>query len=231
MEIKQIVSVFLLTLSLVDGNADTNQKIKGNCNTEVNANGKVTVNINCADSKNSTNKFVEEWTFVDRYLVKGGLVKDPIVGLIWMRCSIGQNWNGSTCTGKATKLTWEQAMNIPKHFDYARFSDWRVPTREELKALVYCSNDSQEYYVISFFVISSACTGSYIRPTITQSAFPNTPTIEFWSSSYYSTFSFLNTKYSDSSWNVNFKNGSEVKGWHFFLRSDIAAIRLVRRGQ
>jgi hypothetical protein len=28
-----------------------------------------------------------------------GTVTDPTTGLTWMRCSMGQTWNGTTCTG------------------------------------------------------------------------------------------------------------------------------------
>lgn len=121
----------------------------------------------------------DEWQMEDRYLVKGGLVKDPTTGLMWMRCSFGQTWNGSTCQGKAAQLTWEQAGNIPNHFDYSGYSDWRIPTLDELKTLVYCSSGLSELTENG----TSRCTGDYTNPTIVQGAFPETPSSGFWSSS------------------------------------------------
>jgi hypothetical protein len=179
MKIKQIAGYFLLSLSLVEGRADTNQTIKGNCNTEVNANGKVTVNINCADSKTSIYKPVEQWTFIKHYQVKGSLVKDMKTGLMWMRCNIGQNWNGSTCTEEAVELSWKQAMNLPQNFDYAGYNDWRVPTIDELESLVDCHGQ------INLWLLG--CIGSYTPPTILSAVFPNTPKEGFFwaSSSFY----------------------------------------------
>ncbi len=121
----------------------------------------------------------DEWQMEDRYLVKGGLVKDPTTGLVWMRCSFGQSWNGSTCKGKAAELSWTQAASIPSHFDYSGYSDWRVPTLEELKTLVYCSSGQSELTENG----TSGCSGDYEHPTIVRGAFPETPSGGFWSSS------------------------------------------------
>lgn len=121
----------------------------------------------------------DEWQMEDRYLVKGGLVKDPTTGLIWMRCSFGQSWNGSTCKGKAAELSWTQATNVPRHFDYSGYSDWRIPTLEELKTLVYCSSGQSELTENG----TSGCAGDYEHPTILTGAFPETPSRGFWSSS------------------------------------------------
>lgn len=120
----------------------------------------------------------DEWQMADRYLVKGGLVKDPTTGLTWMRCSFGQSWNGSTCQGRAAQLTWDQAESIPKHFDYSGYSDWRLPTLEELKSLVYCSSGQTEQLENG----TSGCAGDYEHPTILDAAFPETPSGGFWSS-------------------------------------------------
>lgn len=82
---------------------------------------------------------VKEWQTIDRYQVKGGLVKDTETKLMWMRCSLGQTWDGSTCTGKALEYTWAETMK-QNGFNYAGYSNWRVPKIEELKTLVYCSS-------------------------------------------------------------------------------------------
>ncbi len=37
--------------------------------------------------------------------------------------------------GKGGKMDWQAAMNMAKEFTYAGFSDWRLPTKGELKSL------------------------------------------------------------------------------------------------
>lgn len=77
-------------------------------------------------------------------LMKSGQWKDPKTGLIWMRCSIGQKWNGSTCTGKALRLSFKDAGEYAHKFinEKQRFgghSNWRVPNEWELTTIRYCS--------------------------------------------------------------------------------------------
>lgn len=124
-------------------------------------------------TKEEPKKTTEEWTKIDRYLVKGGLVKDIKTGLMWMRCSLGQEWNGSTCQGEATEYTWIKVAN--RMFDYAGYKEWRLPTREELKTLVYCSSGE--------FTDLGDCYGKYTTPTVKTEVFLNTPSNAFLSSS------------------------------------------------
>jgi len=115
-----------------------------------------------------------------------GIVTDKLSGLMWMRCSVGQVWDGGTCTGEAAKLSWHEAMKTGKDFHFAGMSDWRVPRIEELNSLVYCSsgkraafkkNNSGEFY-------DGPCMGDFQMPTINQEIFPNTPVAcWYWSSS------------------------------------------------
>lgn len=77
-------------------------------------------------------------------LMKSGQWQDPKTGLIWMRCSIGQEWNGNTCTGKAIKLTWDDAREYTHKFingkqRFGEHSNWRLPTMAELTSIRYCS--------------------------------------------------------------------------------------------
>lgn len=77
-------------------------------------------------------------------LMKSGQWQDPKTGLIWMRCSIGQEWNGNTCTGKAIKLTWDDAREYTHKFingkqRFGGHSNWRLPTIAELATIRYCS--------------------------------------------------------------------------------------------
>lgn len=86
-----------------------------------------------------------------------GTVTHKTTGLTWKRCSEGQTWSGSTCSGTAQSFTWSQAN--------ARASGgWRLPRIDELVTIVECDN---------------------FNPVINTTIFPNTPASFFWSASAY----------------------------------------------
>lgn len=79
----------------------------------------------------------------DAELMKQGIWRDAKTGLMWDRCSIGQSWDGTTCTGQAMKLNWQDAKDYVKKFTNQQakggYSDWRLPTIQELSSIRYCS--------------------------------------------------------------------------------------------
>lgn len=79
----------------------------------------------------------------DTELMKQGIWRDPKTGLMRDRCSVGQSWNGTTCTGTAIELNWQDAKDYVKKFTNQQakggYTDWRVPTIEELVSIRYCS--------------------------------------------------------------------------------------------
>ena len=93
-------------------------------------------------------------------LNSGTEVKDTKTGLIWQRCSLGQTWSGTACTGTAATYNWANALQTAKNMG----NYWRVPSIKELDSLVEeaCYN--------------AAINGAY---------FPNTVTSYYWSSSPY----------------------------------------------
>ncbi len=99
------------------------------------------------------------WPTADRFAVSGAEVTDKRTGLVWARCSAGQSWDGSTCSGSASAFTHEQALQYA-----ATQSGWRLPNKRELFSLTDkgCSN-----------------------PAIDSVAFPNTPSSWYWTSSPY----------------------------------------------
>ena len=173
------------------------------------------------DSKQESPKTDDEdWQMIRHYKVKGGLVKDITTGLMWMRCSIGQTWNGASCEGKASEVRWKQVMAIPKYFgSYAGYSDWRLPTIKELNTLVYCSNGKTIQYKEDGYGSKGGCGKNYKRPTIEQSVFPNTAASGYWSSS-------PNANSSDNAWGVDFYNGNGNN-----IRNYTNYVRVVRSGQ
>lgn len=93
------------------------------------------------------------------YSADGAEVSDAQTGLVWQRCSQGQSWSGSTCTGSASTYTHEQALTLAKTQPL-----WRLPNVKELSSLVDRSRSN---------------------PSIDATGFPATPPASFWSSSPY----------------------------------------------
>ncbi len=108
-----------------------------------------------------------------------GTVTHHATGLMWMRCSLGQVWDGSSCTGEATRYNWQDALQAAEGYTFAGKSDWRVPNVEELESIV-------EY--------------SCYRPAINKTIFPAIPWYSFWTSSPY-------VYGNDDAWHVDFNYG------------------------
>ncbi len=116
----------------------------------------------------------------DKFIAnKDGTVTVKANGLMWQRCSVGQTWTGAACSGDAMKMTWDDAMKLTSNF--AGHNDWRVPTNQELRSLIYCSDNKIK--TLGKEEAGFICTGSPTSPTINTTYFPNTPSDWFWSSS------------------------------------------------
>jgi len=117
----------------------------------------------------------------------GGTVTDPTTGLTWMRCAMGQKWDGTTCTGTAGCYDWDQAKTLTL-LTFAGQSDWRLPNIRELQTIV---------------------DRSVFDPAIDSVAFPNTPSSHFWSGS-------PDANDSSYAWYVYFHYGNaNLNNWSF----------------
>lgn len=144
-----------------------------------------------------------------------GTVLEVATGLLWTRCAVGQVWTGSTCTGSARQINWDQAFKVANEFSFAGSSDWRLPTQPELFALTFCSTGMRSE--TNAEGLGGGCAGDYTHPTILESVFPNTPAANFWTSTPHARFNF-------SAWGVSFQSGHTGTGG----RSDYVHVRLVR---
>jgi hypothetical protein len=101
----------------------------------------------------------------ERFVANGdGTVTDSLSGLMWMRCAVGQQWDGQTCTGEASSFAWPKAEATADEVNQsgaAFFSDWRVPGLRDLAMIVEreCQN-----------------------PRINLTVFPGTAADFFWTS-------------------------------------------------
>ena len=134
----------------------------------------------------------------------GSEVRDKVTGLVWQRCVVGMVWNGTTCTGTASSLTWQNALDAARTATASTAATgstaaWRVPNHAELYSLA-----------------ERAC----YKPAINTTWFPATPSDWTWSSSPFADGS-------DFAWFVGFSFGND--GYDY--RSDADRVRLVRSGQ
>jgi len=150
-------------------------------------------------------------TIEGRYEIQGlaaDVVRDAVTGLEWQRCSLGQRWDGRTCTGEAKVYERDEARHAANDID-----GWRLPTIDELRTLIHCSSG----HPARFHDGDGPCQGEFQRPTIVNKAFPNTPSLSFWSGS-------PRAPNPDYAWVLNFSRG--YAGGHF--RTGRNPVRLVR---
>ena len=96
-----------------------------------------------------------------------GTVTHTATGLMWMRCTIGQTWDGNTCTGSGYEAfdSWMRALHDTDGYTFAGYNNWRLPNKNELAS-----------------IIEEKC----YAPAINSEIFPNTPGVSvrwYWSSS------------------------------------------------
>ncbi len=81
-----------------------------------------------------------------------GTITDQSSGLIWSRCSLGQQWRNNRCVGQPRPLSWSIAALLAG-------DGWRLPELKELAGLTELQ-----------------C----VRPAINLQLFPNTPPASYW---------------------------------------------------
>lgn len=108
-------------------------------------------------------KNLEESTPTARFVFDdNGTVIDKQTKIIWMRCAMGQKWDGKTCTGRAREYSWQEAMDAVAELNSDTFgepSSWRLPLVPELASIV-----------------ERQC----FEPRVNLLVFPATPSKAFW---------------------------------------------------
>ena len=114
-----------------------------------------------------------------RFVVKEHIVVDLENKIEWLRCSVGQRWNGNECLGNIVNLSLDM---VPRALEIANEQlggDWRLPSKMELKSIVCKKCPS---------------------PKIDKNIFPNTDNAPYWTGDR----SIFNSKFYVS---VNFHTG------------------------
>lgn len=63
-------------------------------------------------------------------------IRDRANGVEWLRCSVGQVWNGFTCMGEPRMLSLDEARSAAAMARAELGGEWRLPTLQELEKLV-----------------------------------------------------------------------------------------------
>jgi len=71
-----------------------------------------------------------------KFLARDHLIIDLQHGVEWMRCSVGQQWNGSACDGEIIRLNHDDVAKAIVTANEQLGGDWRLPSRDELEGLV-----------------------------------------------------------------------------------------------
>lgn len=98
---------------------------------------------------------------------RDGTVTDTQTGLIWKQCLEGQEGKG--CYGKASRMTWEFAMQQAQTADTTRFAGqrgWRLPTVKELSSIVerQCQNPAVNLSIFPLMPAQSVWTSNQSDP-------------------------------------------------------------------
>ncbi len=132
-----------------------------------------------------------------------GIVRHRSTRLEWMRCALGQQWNGASCVGGASLFTWAQALQAAASSNHGGFADWRLPSRSELASIV-----------------EVRC----FSPAINVAAFPQTPSLGFVSASPHG--ELVDPATAGTVWMVAFDDGDVIAD----QTSQSYHVRLVRGG-
>jgi hypothetical protein len=95
--------------------------------------GSVMAQTQAIDTTNPANEVIVK---SGHFMVRDHLVIDLQHGVEWMRCSVGQIWNGTDCEGVAMQLTQEDVAKAIVIANAQLGPGWRLPSRAELEGLV-----------------------------------------------------------------------------------------------
>lgn len=105
--------------------------------------------------------------------IKNGTIKDVDTGLIWQKCSAGQNWE-KNCDGDSTMMNWESANKYCMELGLAGL-EWKLPSYKEMRTILSLENSGKGFGATQY------------KPAISLAFFPNTEHGYYWLSDEYTT--------------------------------------------
>ena len=70
------------------------------------------------------------------FMTRDHLVVDLRHGIEWLRCSVGQGWDGKGCRGDIVTLDHDEIDQAIQLANEQLGGSWRLPDREELEGLI-----------------------------------------------------------------------------------------------
>lgn len=132
------------------------------------------------------------------FYAKDHIVIDLSKKIEWLRCTVGQQWDGETCVGETLLMDHKTIAQATKIADEQLGPSWRLPNLEELSSLV--------------------CKSCKKGKKFDTDTFPNTDPRAYWTGE-------KNFMSKGSYWTVNFFTGH--KFGRFYPEQEMA-VRLVR---
>lgn len=121
-----------------------------------------------------------------------GTITD-VTTLMWMKCSLGQNLTDPGCAGTAGAYIWSNSFSACGDLNFAGYTDWRLPSRDELNSIITCRNGAPRPPANNIGKCYSIPQGP---PNINATYFPNTPggftTSIYWTSTNFGSCGTLN---------------------------------------
>ena len=107
-----------------------------------------------------------------------GTVTDTRTGLTWQTCELGKS--GASCQGSSRQTGWDEATQMANNSQVGGFTDWRLPSIEELLSIA-----------------EDRC----IDPSINANIFPNSSPSQVWTS-------WIADELKGGAWFVHFLDGT-----------------------
>lgn len=156
-----------------------------------------------AQAEQTCRSDVEEYTPTSRFILnENGTVTDMETKITWMRCALGQTWDGKTCAGQARAFSWQEARDAIAELNGDTFGEpsrWRLPVVPELASIT-----------------ERKC----FQPRVNMAVFPATPAKAFWTG-------MERKGDTDKAYAIDFGGGSVIAS----KKSNAAYIRLMLDGQ